>query len=364
MNKKILFFIPRMGNGGAERVMATLANELVERDYEVLILTLTTDESFYKLKKKVKIIGANYQINKENKLKRWFDMFSNGCKSLIFFYKIVRSWRPDVTVSFLTHTNIISLLVKLIIPKLKLIVSERAEPRERGQITQFVTKKLYPKANVIVCQSELVSKFFLETKDANIRVIENPVNEEAIPETLPNVRRKVIVGIGRLFPQKNFDLLIDSFNEISKDFPEYKLEIYGEGFLREKLQNKIDSYGISERVTLMGVKHNVMKTACDSELFVLSSDFEGFPNALVEAMASGLPVISTDFSTGVARDLIGQENGIIVPVRDQFALTKAMRTILSNYKLRVKMGKNNRKLKDQLSIDKILSKWVNIFEEI
>ena len=352
-----------MGNGGAERVMATLANGLIEKDYEVLILTLTTNESFYKLNNKVRIIGSNYQISKDNKLKRWLDMVTNGLKSLNFFRKTVKSWQPNVTVSFLTHTNIIALLVKLIHPKLKLIVSERAEPRERGKITQFIIKKLYPKANIIICQSKLVSKFFTEGQDANIRVIENPVNEDSIPDALPNIHRKVIVGVGRLFPQKNFDLLIDSFNDISNDFPEHKLEIYGEGFLREKLQNKIFSYGLSDRVSLMGVKHNVMKEVCDSELFVLSSDFEGFPNALVEAMASGLPVISTDFSTGVARDLIGQENGIIIPIRDQLALTKAMRTILSSDKLRIEMSKNNSELREKLSVDKILNKWIKVFEE-
>lgn len=361
--QKLIFFIPRMGNGGAERVIATLANELVMKNYEILILTLTTSESFYTLDDRVEIIGANYQISKKNKFKRTLDILVNGIKSFSFLKKKIKQWQPNVVVSFLTHTNLIAIITKIFTSNFNLIVSERAEPKARGPIFRFLTKHLYPKADYLVCQSQVVSEYFSINDNSNITVIENPIDESSIANTVPIRRKKVIVGVGRLFEQKNFKLLIDSFWDISEQFPEYTLEIYGEGHLRAQLEQQINDLKLQDKVKLMGVKKNVMKHVSDSEVFVMSSNFEGFPNALVEAMASGLPVISTDFSTGIAQDLIGPQNGLIVPVGDRISLSKALKIILSDEESRKIMAIENRKIKNTLSVDKILNKWINLFEK-
>lgn len=317
IKKKILMFIPSMGSGGAERVIATLANELTIRDYKITILTLTSSESFYPLKTKVNIESAGYTINRKNKLIKNIDMLYYGLKSLVFFRRYILKNQPDIILSFLTHTNIISLIHHIFNNRIPLIISERADPKERSLMIRIITKYLYQFADVLVCQGSKVTKFFPKKMQHKIKIIPNPIDKNSIVSEVPTKRRKAIVGIGRLFPQKNFSLLIESFYKIKDEFPEYVLEIYGEGYLREELQEKINRLKLNNRVFLMGKKRNVMKFVYDAELFVLSSDFEGFPNALIEAMANGLPVISTDFSTGIARELINNENGIVVPVGDK-----------------------------------------------
>lgn len=361
LETRVMLVIPRMTNGGAERVMATLANELAKRNYKVRIITLTSEESFYKLSSDVEIIGANYEFNKKSFLKRNIDLVINGLKSIPYLYIQIKKWQPEIMISFLTHTIILSILMKVFFSEMQLIVSERNEPRRRSWPTRFITKYVYTLADDIVCQSREVATFFPEYAQSKIKIIENPINEEALPDVFPERRKKVIVGVGRLFEQKNFSLLIDSFSDLTQVFPEYKLEIYGEGPLRETLQQKIDNLGLEDKIMLMGVKKNVMKYVADAELFVMSSNYEGFPNALVEAMASGLPVISTDFSTGVAREIIKKENGLIVPVNDRAALSAAIKDILTEDKMREKMGKENQKIRENLSVKKITDKWVEIF---
>lgn len=362
-NKRIMLFIPRMGNGGAERVMATIANYFVNKNIEIVLVTLTDPESFYELDKRIEIVSANYKIEKSSKLKRTFDITINGIKSLIFFKKQVDNWKPDYVISFLTHTNLISSIVKLFNNNFNLIVSERAEPNERGTLTKLATKYLYGKANYIVCQSEKVKKFFSYTDKEKLIVIENPLNIDSLPTSISKNRQPKIVGVGRLFEQKNFELLINSFSDIESKFPNYTLDIYGEGPLRDSLQQQINNLNLQHKVFLKGIRKNVMKEIFEYELFVMSSNFEGFPNALIEAMASGLPVISTDFSTGVARDLIDTDNGIIVPVKDRKALSTAIEIILSDDESRITMSNNNWKLRNELAPDIIMSKWENIIKE-
>ncbi|MDW0116304.1 glycosyltransferase [Sporosarcina thermotolerans] len=363
-NLKCLLLVPRMGGGGAERVLATLANELSQRGYDIVILTLTSNESFYQLDPKVKIIGAGYKINRSNKLYAFLNIAGYGVKSLFFVKNYIKEWKPDIILSFLTHTNIIALMAHLFNPRIPLIISERTEPKVRKLPLRMVTKYLYPTANCIVCQSKKVTEFFPKYANKKMRVIPNPINLGCIVRDDPIVRRKAIIGVGRLFPEKNFSLLIESFNDLKDEFPEHVLEIYGDGYLRNELQEKINLLGLRNRAFLMGLKKDVMKYVYDAELFVMPSNYEGFPNALVEAMSSGVPVISTDFSTGIARELIKEENGILVPVDDKEHMRNAIRRILSDNNLRNSMSRKNREILDVLSADKIVDMWIHIFDEL
>ena len=195
-----------------------------------------------------------------------------------------------------------------------------------------------------MCQSSKVAEYF---DSNNTIVIPNPIDNNILPEPYTGERRKVIVGVGRLMKQKNFANLIKAFSMLDSQFNEYTLEIYGEGSLHQELDDLINRLNLSHRVKLMGAKQNVLQLIKDASLFVMSSDYEGYPNALAEAMAIGLPVICTDFYSGTARELIGEKNGLLVPVGDSKAMAKAIERLLSDSQKREIMSKENIKIREK-----------------
>ncbi len=348
-----------MCGGGAERVMATIANNLC-REHEVHIVTMTDAESFYALDERVKITGLGQNVNRKNKITLLFTKAMGGIKIFFSLKRKIKKEKPDVVLSFLEAANIMALLLKMFGRRFRLVVSERCDPNERGFGNRFFEKHFYHKADVIVCQSKKVMEFFKEKHRKKMVVIPNPIAASAIPERFEGKRRHTVVGVGRLFNQKNFEMLISAFASLPERFSDYTLEIYGGGPLEGKLQSLIDEKGLSERAKLMGVKKNVMHYISDVVLYVMSSNYEGFPNALAEAMATGLPVISTDFSTGVAGDIVKAENGIVIPVRDEKALALAMEKMLSEEEKWEQMSIENRKLLDTLSENNVMEMWVQV----
>lgn len=357
--KKCLLLIPRMGNGGAERVMATIANNLCKEN-DVQIVTMTDTESFYALDEKVKIVGLGQNVNRKNKLTLLFSMAIGGIKTFFALRKKIKEDAPDVVLSFLQSANMMAILLKLFGGKFRLVVSERCDPGERGFGNRFFEKYFYHKADVTVCQSKKVIEFFKEKHREKMVVIPNPIAASAIPERFAGERRHTVVGVGRLSEQKNFEMLIRAFSRLPEAFSDYSLEIYGGGPLEEKLQKLVEEKGLSGRAKLMGVKKNVMHYISDAALYVMSSNYEGFPNALAEAMATGIPVISTNFSTGVAGDIVKEENGIVIPVGDEDALLRAMEQMLSQEEKWEQMSLANRKLLDTLSEKNVMEKWFDV----
>lgn len=356
--KKCLLLIPRMGNGGAERVMATIANNLCA-DNEVQIVTMTDAESFYALDERVRISGLGQKMSRKNKISKICSAAFGGVKALFSLKKIMKKEKIDVLVAFLGPASFLALTLKVLGSKCRMIVSERCDPTARGKTYQFFQKLLFPKADAVVCQSEKVKEFFKAKHRGKMVVIPNPIAASAIPPRFEGERRHTIVGVGRLDPQKNFEMLISAFASLPEEFSDYTLEIYGGGFLEEKLQKLIEEKGVANKASLMGVKKNVMHYISDVALYVMSSDYEGFPNALAEAMATGIPVISTDFPTGVARDIVKEENGEVVPAGDEKAMLDAMQKMLSEKEKWEKMSLENRKLLDTLSERRVIEMWKN-----
>lgn len=359
--KRCLLLIPRMGNGGAERVLATIANNLCEK-YDVCIVTLTDSKSFYKLNDDVDIVGLGQKINRKNKFALIMSTVVGGINSFFKLIQIIKQWKPDVILSFLQSTNAIAILLKFVGVKSRLVVSERCDPTVRSLLNRWFEYHFYRYADAIVCQSSNAASYFDVETQKKVSIIPNMISADAIPPRFEGERRKCVVGIGRLDKQKNFSLLINAFAKLPKSFSDYTLEIYGGGDQELILKTQIAQYNMCDRIFLKGIKPNVMFYVSDVALYVMSSDFEGFPNALLEAMATGLPVISTDFSTGVARDLIHKENGKIIPVADEVALIEAMIEILSDANKREAMSCENRKLLDEFSEEKIVLKWENVLK--
>lgn len=173
--------------------------------------------------------------------------------------------------------------------------------------------------------------------------------------------RGEIVTCGRLTEQKNHRLLIDAFAEVQKIYPFATLKIYGEGVLREKLQNQIDSLNLNEKVFLMGATNDVAKALQTADLFVLSSDYEGMPNALMEAMAAGVPCISTDCPCGGPRELFGEDaSDKLVPCNDSAQLAEAICKVLET----TKDGMTEKRHAETFKPDRVNQMWKDYVHDI
>lgn len=355
--KRLLFLIPSLTNGGAERVMTTIANNLC-KDCDVRIATFTDSKIFYKLDERVEVVSLGQNVNRNNKLTY---MWTAGKGGIVLIFKLIAQilkYKPHSVLSFLQATNLFSVCLKMIgVIRCPLVVSERCDPTVRGKFDKWFERNFYLFATTVVCQGEAVTKFFKEKHRKKLAVIPNPISADAIPERYTGERKKTIVGIGRLENQKNFQMLIRAFSRLDERFKDFTLEIYGGGNKENELNALIEELGLKDRAFLMGVKPNVMHHVKDRALYVMSSNYEGFPNALAEAMATGLPVISTDFSTGVAKDIVKEQNGIVIPVGDEDALVSAMTEILSDESKWESMSIENRKLLDTLSEENVIKMW-------
>ena len=363
MKRRYLFFITGMPMGGAERVMSTLANQFTQNGDEVRILTMKAPKCAYELDPRVEIVGA-YAKMELSSLKCAVKSFASIVKGMTVYKKQLKEYKPDLVLAFLTYTNMTATIVgRKYAP---VVISERCDPRERSEVLIKLVNHIYPKADCIVCQSKTIEKYFKEANPASeTAVIPNPVNKNSINiEPIYN-RKKKIIAAGRLSPQKNYELLIRAFNRICNCFPEYRVEIYGEGPEKDSLEKLIQELGLQSKIILMGTKLNVIKEEAAASLYVMSSDYEGFPNALAEAMASGLPVISTDFPSGVAHEIIEDgKNGYVVPLGDEEKLAEAMKKILSNSELQEIMSKNNEGIREQLSEAQVYKVWKELFEKL
>ena len=359
--KKILFLIPSLVGGGAERVMVTLANGL-SKEYDVEILTLTSTNSFYEVADRVKLDSIGCKTDKSNVVTKILSKLKSAVKGFLGIKKAIKEKSPDVMISFLNAASFPLVLLRTFCKlPCKIIVSERADPNERPPFVKWFERTFFSYADVIVCQGKNAAEFFKERDKNKIVVIPNPICASAIPAIHSGERSKRIVGVGRLSEQKNFSLLINAFSKLGDNYSDYKLEIYGAGPLESELNRQIGELGLKDRAFLMGAKKNVMFEIADASLYVMSSNFEGFPNALVEAMATGLPVISTDFPTGIAREVVKEENGIVVPLRDEEALVKAMEELLFDESRRAFMSIENRKYLDILKEETVFEMWKELF---
>lgn len=350
---KCLFVAPGMLFGGAERVMSILANEWGKSNVESMILVTETEAiSKYPLSDKVTIIGCH-----EEKERARIPQFTVIKK----VRDICKEWQPDVVISFY---NDLCALTALAITGLHipLLYSERNDPNRTNQrwIDRLYRKIVEHMADKIVFQTAGAQRCYPKSVQEKSTVILNPVNTNGFPSHDFSCEKSEIVSVGRLEAQKNQKLLIDAFELIASDFPEYQLTIYGEGSLRKELEEYIKAKGLQERVFLPGNKNNIQEHIKDASLFVLSSDYEGIPNALIESMAIGLPCVSTDCSPGGARELIKEGvNGLITPCGDAKKLSSAMRMMLSNKAYATSCGTEALKIRKKTDVKKISEDWLN-----
>lgn len=362
--KKVMFVLPRMNGGGVERVVSVIANNLAMRNYDVFVVVLVGSNSFYSLNEKIRFITANISLNRQSSLSRKISMLKGICRSISFVKKTINEYEPDVIIPLLTECELICYLATLGSSKLARICSERSDPSRDCFITKKFKKHIYKHSNLLVCQSVAVSKFYKDIPEVNKRIIPNPIDFSMMPQAVPESIPLRVVSVGRLRPEKNMSLLVKAFSLIAGEFGDATLTIYGEGPERKALEKMICKLNMSGRVFLPGVKPDVLEQIKDAALFVLPSNYEGFPNVLLEAMALKLPVISTDFASGVAREIVTSEVGEVVPCGNPILMANAMRKFLSNLKLRQMVRMRDIATLHMFDKDNVVLQWVNAVESV
>lgn len=355
---KITFFIGSISGGGAERVVCNLSNYLVNRGHNITVLTVGKTGNAYGIDEKVNIISL------EGKRRIKFS-FLRAFIKMHRLKEYLKNCDADLIVGFLPKTIKALMCYKRHI-KCPVVLSERCSPQSYLKRKQQKMLKCFNAADGAVFQTEEIKNFYTDRiAIKNFTVIPNAVNPDFIKPPFTGERRKTVIAVGRHSKQKNFELLIDAFAEVVNKFPDYSLEIYGKGELTESYIERCEKLGIREKVFFPGFCENMQDKIYGASLFVLSSDYEGIPNALIEAMALSTPCVSTDCIGGGARALIKDgENGILLPVNDKNALISAMEKVLSDKTFAEKIARKAAEIQYELSATVVYEKWEKYFSGI
>ncbi|MBR5156650.1 MAG: glycosyltransferase family 4 protein [Clostridia bacterium] len=351
---KVCFSVNKISlSGGAERVICVLASEFAQRGTDVTIITQESTECGYPLHPDVKIVATKTSC--KTPVLRLF-------VRCIKLRKFVKKLKPNILISFMTLNNVLA-IASLLGVRIPIIVSERIYPGAITGITAKMRSLLYPLCEGFVFQTDAAKEFFDKKIQERSAVIFNPLVDNIPPKS--DETEKIIVTAGRMTKQKNHALLIKAFGGFIKENPDYKLVIYGKGEEQTNLENLIKELNLTDKVILPGTTKTLHNEMSKAEMFVLSSDYEGMPNVLAEAMAIGLPCVSTDCVGGGAKALINDRvNGILVPCKDEKALKDAMCEVASNAELAKTLGHNAAKIKETLSRESIAQQWLSYIEKV
>ncbi len=354
---RIMFLISTITGGGAARVLTCLANQFVESGDEVGFIT-----SY--IEKKKGEYPLDERIERFCLSEKRAGVLEKNLKWPRKIAKICRDYKPDAVLSFLPEPNI-RLLLGTSSKNFVRVVSVRSDPNReyRSKLYAFLAKRLYPKADGVVFQTEDARKWFGDRVKDNSRILYNQVDDKFFNLSNSGERRNII-ATGRLTAAKDHKSLIEAFSRIADKIDE-DLYIYGDGVLREKLEEQISSLGMQERIHLPGSVDNVAETIKDARVYVLSSIFEGMPNALLEALAMGVPCISTDCPCGGPRTVIEDgANGILIPISDVDELVDKLLYAYENPDVMEQMGACARERADCFRSDRIYAEWRGYIEQL
>ncbi len=348
---KIVFNVLCLSYGGAEKNLCIVANELVKRGYDITICNLNTIPTVQKTDERIKIIDVP----------KFNTKFVKRLQQLNYIRKVLKEEKADVCVSFLFIPNFLATLAGKL-AHVPVIVSERADPNQhKDKVGRFIYY-FYRFAEGAVFQTNGAKECFPLKLQKKSVVIPNPViiKDETIFADYVSAKKKIAFSGRFEVKQKRQDIMLDAFKIVCTKYPEYILDFYGDGPDEEKIKQYAKELGIENNVRFNGVSKQVLKDISDAELFVLSSDFEGIPNVLLEAMTIGLPCISTDCSPGGARMLINnEENGLIVPCGDSIQLSDAIIRMIENREFAISCGKKAVSVKERFDMNKTIDAWEN-----
>lgn len=350
----IAMLIGALCKGGAEHVLVNLADYLIKQGHQVTVVTQYRKENEYQLNENAKRIISDISED-ETSDSRITNFVRRFCK----LRKIWRQEKPDVILSFIGKNNIMAIATSMWLP-IATVISVRGEPREEyyNKRLRFIAKSLFYFADGIILQTETCRSFFPVGIRKKAVILKNPVHSSFFREPYIGQREKTITAVGRIDENKNHKLLILAFSQMAEEFPDYKLVIYGDGEKKGELQQSVEKLGLENRVSFPGRIENVAEAIYKTRVFVLSSNTEGMPNTLLEAMALGLTVVSTDCPCGGPAELIEHgKNGLLTPVGDEKAMKENLRFVLNNLQRADEMGNNARITSEIYRPEAVLSEW-------
>ena len=349
---KITFIIYSLEAGGAERVVSLLAN-FFSKKHDVEILVYSHTPPFYKISPRVSIKTIKYKKAKKFSFKR----LSSSFYRIIALNKYFTTSKSDVYISFTTVMNLNSIIANIFLNK-KLIISERVDPKAHKLSAKIVYFRnlLYPLADKLVVQNHAQYRYFIKKfKKNKLVIINNPV-EKITPNSLGNEKVHV-VNIGRLAEQKNHFALIDAFINANLMC---NLYILGDGSMKSQLEEYIIKNNMQNRIHLVGLQKDVNKYLKPNWIFASTSNYEGYPNALIEAMNAGLACIHYDCPSGIDEIVENEVNGYLIPMDECGLFSSKLKELFFDKHKRNLFGSNARKSVQKLLINNIAKQWLKI----
>jgi Glycosyltransferase len=360
---RIALLTSTLEGGGAARVMVNMANYWAREGHHVALYSFEDGSrpSFY-------AVGAGVEMCYLDLAKRSSSLLSslrNNWERIVKIRRNVLKFKPDVLISFIDTANV-RVLASLIGSGVPVIVSERIHPayEDIGRLWSALRLATYPLASAVVMQTERSREFFPGFLQGRMAVVPNPVTLPEVLGDAPALPPRTILAVGRLYAQKGYDVLLDAFALLARRCPDWSLAIAGSGGLRDELGDLAKGLGVADRVRFLGAVRDVGGLLKQAEIYVMSSRYEGFPNALCEAMAAGLPCVSTDCPSGPAEIVRHGENGLLVANGDAEALAEALERLVRDEGLRLALGRRAAELANALSEDRVMERWETLAREV
>jgi glycosyltransferase involved in cell wall biosynthesis len=365
---RLTLVIASLGRGGAERTASVLASAWAERGFNVTIITLERDDvPAYPLHPAIVLRQLKLR---DGKAKHVLHRLVRNLRLVRALRNAIRDSEPHAVISFMDISNILALLAAGGLDT-RVIVTEHVHPAYHyiGWHWQMLRRLVYRRADALVCVSRPLLDWFQSKIRARGFVVPNPVDPG--PLLMPAGESHngyetghLIVGMGRLVEQKGFDLLLEAFSRVAARHSSWSLKILGDGPLRDQLEAQAQRLNLTIRVEFTGALADPFCVLRAADLFVFPSRFEGFGNALCEAMACGVPAISFDCPSGPSEIVRNGVDGLLVPAEDVTALAAAMDHLMSDPHKRARLAARAPEVTERFGLTRVLSLWDQVFTDL
>lgn len=363
---KLLLVVPSLGAGGAERICVLLAQGLQRLEHQVSVVTIFGSGSdFFALPDGVPRIALDLGSDTSGIVAK----LSHNRRRVAAVRRQLREQRPDAVISFLSTANVLALLAAVGL-RVPVIVTEHADPRRQPlpRAWRILRRACYPCAAALVSVSRGVDEGFCWLAPQRRAIIANPICWHDIQAAEGDASAisgpRTVIGMGRLEGEKGFDLLLAAFARLPQELADWRLTILGEGSQRSQLEALASNLGLGGRVQFPGALRDPFPILKCAGLFVLPSRYEGFGNALVEAMACGLPAVAADCHSGPREIIHPGIDGLLVPPEDVPALAAAMAGLMVDAERRAQLGGAARQAARRFDLETIMEQWQSLLERV